>query len=192
MTDHDHPEPEPVEEDLGNEAFESLGRWRELWSQGDTGRPETIHVGLKRWVVLAIKWLARPFIRLYIRFVRGPQRTFNLSTVDHLESLHLDLRKTLQGLRQVRDDLRRDVKDHERRISHMEAYHREGMADLMRYSDALYARIDQKLDRYQRDVSMLEGEASDAEPKSEKEAGVPAETETGKRTPDREPDLPEG
>ena len=47
--------------------------------------------------------------------------------------------------------------DHLRRIEYQEALDAEGVHEIMRHNDALYARADQKLDRYRREVRYLMG-----------------------------------
>ena len=55
----------------------------------------------------------------------------------------------LQDARAEHQAKRADKLEH--RASHLEAFLKEGLEELMRYSDALYTRIDQKLDRYRLD-----------------------------------------
>jgi SAM-dependent methyltransferase len=80
---------------------------------------------------------------------------FNLSVIDHLEAAETARFDLLRDLREIRDDLLRDVQNNHRRIAHLEAFKREGYADVMRHSDALYAVVDQKLDRYRRKSQQL-------------------------------------
>jgi len=157
MAEHDQPNPVSAEDEADRAVYEHLDRWRELWTSGDSGPVATHRPGIQGWLVRAVKWIAQPFVRVYIRLLRGPQRTFNVTVVNHLEDLHRDLRRTLKDLRQVRDDLHKDVKTHARRLDHLESYQRDGLDDLMHYSDALFARLDQKVDRYQREVSQIAG-----------------------------------
>ena len=51
----------------------------------------------------------------------------------------------------MRDDLLRDVRNHERRIIDLEGVRREGMEAIMRHVDSLFAVVDQKFDRYRED-----------------------------------------
>ncbi|HWM90991.1 MAG TPA: methyltransferase domain-containing protein, partial [Thermoanaerobaculia bacterium] len=47
--------------------------------------------------------------------------------------------------------------EHRRRLEYLEALNAEGIHEIMRHNDALFARADQKLDRYRREVRDLLG-----------------------------------
>jgi SAM-dependent methyltransferase len=72
------------------------------------------------------------------------QRVFNLILLEHLERL----------------DAARGR--HDGRIGHLEALAFEGVTELMHHNDALFARVDQKLDRYRREARDLLGSLSSA------------------------------
>lgn len=154
MSNPEQPDPGPpsVAEFLG-EPTRDLGRWRWLW-EGDHTFPVTSHRGVFGPVVVWLKRLLRPLVKAPLADLWDRQRTFNLVTIEYLEqlseSLHQVRNDLVRDLREVRSDLLRDVQNNHRRIAHLEAFKREGFGDVMRHSDALYAVVDQKLDRYRR------------------------------------------
>lgn len=78
---------------------------------------------------------------------------FNLIVLEHLERL-LDL-------------------DLENRMAYLEGFQAQGVQDLMAHNDALFARVDQKLDRHRRQVRDLLGSLGEALARAE-ENGAPA------------------
>lgn len=151
------PGPPSIEEFLG-EPTRDLGRWRWLW-EGDHTFPVSSDRGVLGPVVVWLKRLLRPLVKAPQADLWDRQRTFNLITIEYLEqlsdSLHQVRNDLVRDLREVRSDLLRDVQNNHRRISHLEAFKREGFGDVMRHSDALYAVVDQKLDRYRRQSQEL-------------------------------------
>jgi SAM-dependent methyltransferase len=143
-----------VEEFLG-EPTRNLDRWLWLW-EGDLAFPIRSHRGgLAGRVVVFLKRLLRPLVKAPLADAWDRQRAYNLVTVEYLKSLDQARQDLLRDLREVRNDLLRDVQNNHRRISHLEAFKREGFGDVMRHSDALYAVVDQKLDRYRRESQQL-------------------------------------
>ncbi len=157
----------PSLDELASGSSRSLGDWRWLW-EGDRPFPIRSHRGpAGRLIVLVKRWL-RPLLRAPLADLWDRQRTFNLVVLGHLEDLRSDLtaasesvtqlqrdlgrlhEELLRDLREVRDDLHRDVQNNHRRLTHLEGFKRDGFEDVMRHSDALYALVDQKLDRYRR------------------------------------------
>lgn len=132
---------------------EDLSGWREVW---ETDRPFPIISG-RRFLgplVVRIKRLLRPLWKAPLGDLLERQRAFNVELIARLEELHrrLDAVDTARGelhrdLLEVRDDLLRDVKQHHRRLEHLEGFKTEGLADLMRHVDALFSRLDQKIER---------------------------------------------
>ncbi len=145
-------DPAPVEAPSApDESTGDLGAWRGRW---ESGQPFAIPAGargLKGRISVLVRRLLNPLVRaLWKR-----QSAFNLSVIDHLESAERARADLLRDLRQVRGDLLRDVQNNHRRISHLEAFKREGFGDVMQHSDALYAVVDQKLDRYRSESQQL-------------------------------------
>lgn len=130
--------------------LEAWARWREDQSLGNPSQVS----GFKGRVIATLKRLTNPLLRRLWKRQIG----FNLSVIDHLETAEQSRFDLLRDLREIRSDLLRDVQNNHRRIAHLEEFKREGYADVMRHSDALYAVVDQKLDRYRRKSQELWGE----------------------------------
>ncbi|MEZ5331465.1 MAG: hypothetical protein R2991_05315 [Thermoanaerobaculia bacterium] len=141
----DREAPTPLPEDLSG--------WREVW---ESDRPFPITSG-RRVVgplVVALKKLLRPLWRAPLGDLLERQRAYNVELIARIEELHRRL-DAVDGARQelhrdlleVRDDLLRDVKQHHRRLEHLEGFKTDGLADLMRHVDALFSRLDQKIER---------------------------------------------
>ena len=108
------------------------------------------------------------------------QRTFNQVLLAHLQKLQFlrgkvdrleasfddlgsDLQKVqkeiLADLRSVQRELIKNDVSLRDRIEPLEEFKRRGMTDLMHHTDALFARLDQKLDRSRRLVDELKSAA---------------------------------
>jgi len=149
----------PAPEDPGQvESREGLGEsggdlaaWRTRWQADQAIAIPSSPVGLKGRLTALLKRALNPLVKaLWKR-----QSAFNISVIDHLEASARSSAELLRDLRQVRSDLLRDVQNNHRRISHLEAFKRDGFGDVMRHSDALYAVVDQKLDRYRSESRAL-------------------------------------
>ena len=154
MSSPEPPPPEPSIEDFLGEPTRDLSAWRWLWEgnhafpvvsrrQGLAGRAERL---LKRFARLFRPAVSLPQHDLWVR-----QQTFNLIVLENLEFLRRAPSDFIRDLRQVRDDLVRDVQNNHRRITYLEAFPREVLTDFNQHTDALYALMDQRLDRYRRD-----------------------------------------
>lgn len=138
------------QENLGG-AESDLVAWRRRWESAEAFSIPSHPTGFRGRVVAWAKRALNPLVRaLWKR-----QSAFNLTVIDHLEAGDQSRTEILRDLRQVRSDLLRDVQNNHGRISHLEAFKREGFGDVMRHSDALYAVVDQKLDRYRRQSQEL-------------------------------------
>jgi O-antigen chain-terminating methyltransferase len=115
-----------------------LHDWQWLWS-GDRRFPVRSHRGFLGRLVVLWKRLLSPFVKLPQQDLWDRQRTFNLILLEHL----------------IRNEEHRG--DHRRRLEYLEALHSEGIDEIMRHNDALFARADQKVDRYRREVRDLLG-----------------------------------
>jgi O-antigen chain-terminating methyltransferase len=128
----------PALDDFLVEPTRDLEDWRWLWS-GDRAFPIRSHRGLLGRLLVGLKRLLRPLVKTPQNDLWERQRIFNLILVEHLERL--------EAARA----------DHLRRIEHQEALDSEGIHEIMRHNDALFARADQKLDRYRREARDLLG-----------------------------------
>jgi SAM-dependent methyltransferase len=138
----DGPEPRasstPTIDDFLVEPTRDLSGWRWLWS-GDHEFPIRSHRGFLGRLLVGFKRLLRPLVKVPQNDLWERQRTFNLILLEHL------------------DRLEAARADHLRRIEYQEALDAEGVYEIMRHNDALFARADQKLDRYRREVRDLLG-----------------------------------
>jgi O-antigen chain-terminating methyltransferase len=130
------PRPAPTIEDFLVEPTRDLGDWQWLW-KGDHEFPIRSHRGFLGRLLVGWKRLLRPLVKVPQNDLWERQRIFNVVLLDAFQ----EAQQT-----RVRDD---------QRIAYLEALHSEGIEELMRHNDALYARVDQKLDRYRREARDL-------------------------------------
>lgn len=130
------PPPEPsVEDFLGAEPTRELRDWWWLWG-GDRPFPIRSHrPGLLGRLLVAFKRLLRPLVKVPQNDLWERQRTFNLILLEHLQ--------------RARDER------HSQRLAELEGAFPEHLAQLLRHNDALFARLDWKLDRYRREAEDL-------------------------------------
>ena len=135
--------------------------WRWLWEEDRWLPVESHRPGLLGRLVVRFKRWLRPLVKAPVADLWDRQRAFNLVVLGLLDEQRADLTELgrdlqsvrddlLRDLKQIRGDLLRDVRNNHRRITHLEGFKREGFDDVMRHNDALYAVVDQKLDRYRR------------------------------------------
>lgn len=161
---------EPAIETFLREEAHDLEDWRWLW-EGDHVFPLTSHrSGLAARLVLAIKRALRPLVRAPQADLWDRQRAFNKVLLSHLDGLYAgvarvessfddlgeDLQKVqaeiLADLRAVQADL---VENQGTLRDRLEEFKQKGMKDLMLHTDALFSRLDQKLDRSRRLLAEL-------------------------------------
>lgn len=128
----------PSVDDFLVDPTRDLADWRWLWS-GDHPFPIRSHRGFLGRLLVGFKRLLRPVVRVPQNDLWERQRVFNLILLEHLERL--------EAARE----------DHQRRVEYLEALAGEGVRELMHHNDALFARVDQKLDRYRREARDLLG-----------------------------------
>ncbi len=128
----------PSIDDFLNEPTRDLTDWEWLW-KGDHAFPIRSHRGPLGRLLVAVKRLFRPLVKVPQNDLWERQRVFNVIL---LEQLH--------RAQEVRDEYRR-------RLEYLEALDAEGIQEIMRHNDALFARADQKVDRYRREVRDLLG-----------------------------------
>jgi SAM-dependent methyltransferase len=127
-----------IDDFLVEHPTRDLSDWRWLWS-GDQPFPIRSHRGLLGRLVVFLKRLFRPLVKVPQNDLWERQRIFNLILLEHLER-----HETARA-------------DHQRRIEYQEALDGTGIHEIMRHNDALFARADQKLDRYRRETRDLLG-----------------------------------
>ena len=128
----------PSIDDFLDQPTRDLSDWEWLW-KGDVPFPIRSHRGPLGRFLVAVKRLFRPLVKVPSNDLWERQRVFNLIL---LEQLH--------RAEEVRDEYRR-------RLEYLEALDAEGIQEIMRHNDALFARADQKLDRYRRETRDLLG-----------------------------------
>ncbi len=133
------PEPDRPSRDidvfLREGASPSLEDWRWLWSEDRPFPVQTERTGIRGAITLVIKRfvrLLRPLVKTLLGDLYTRQVRYNEVLLDHLE-------------------------EHRTRLAHLEAVKREGFDDVARHTDALFALVDQKLDRYRRESQHLWG-----------------------------------
>jgi O-antigen chain-terminating methyltransferase len=133
----------PDIDDFLGEPTRELEDWRWLWS-ADRPFPIRSHRGLLGRLIVAGKRLLRPLVRGATADLWDRQRAWNLVLLEHVS----EMRPRISGLEARATPL-------EHKTAHLEAFLEEGLQELMRYDDALYSRVDQKLDRYRREADQL-------------------------------------
>jgi SAM-dependent methyltransferase len=128
----------PSIDDFLTDPTRDLTDWEWLW-KGDLAFPIRSHRGPLGRLLVAVKRLFRPLVKLPQNDLWERQRVFNLILLEHLHRAG-----------EVRDE-------HRRRLEYLEALDAEGIQEIMRHNDALFARADQKLDRYRRETRDLLG-----------------------------------
>ncbi len=129
----------PTLEDFLGAPTRRIADWHWLWT-GDLEFPIRSHRGFMGRLLVALKRLLRPLVKVPQNDLWERQRVFNLVVLEHLASL---------------DELRRVDAEQEQRIRHLEAALSQGLQEVMAHDDALFARVDQKLDRYRREARQL-------------------------------------
>lgn len=165
MATSDGPRPAgpPIERFL-DEPTRDLGEWAELW-QGDRVFPLSRRTGLAGQLSRLLKRLLRPLVKFASQDLWDRQSTFNLIVLEHLETARRE-REELFRLREELAELHRHVakvqsehlaaiEAHARRLEELDVRLADGYRDLMHHNDALFARVDQKLDHYRREARDL-------------------------------------
>lgn len=93
-------------------------------------------------LVVFLKGLLRPVVEVPQRDLWERQRVFNEIVVEKLQSMA-----------EREDSLARRLQALEARMQGLEEKMHEGLDEVMAHNDALFSLVDQKLDRYRRDVS---------------------------------------
>lgn len=118
------------------EPTRDLAKWRWLWS-GDHRFPIRSHRGFWGRLLVLFKRALRPLVTLPQNDLWERQRVFDLILLEHLQKLEeLQLRA---------------------RVETLEGAWREGLDEVLQHNDALFARVDQRLDRYRRETRDLWG-----------------------------------
>ncbi len=131
--------PVTVEDFLG-EPTRDLVAWAELWTE-DLEFPVQSGGGLRGRLSSWVKKLLRPILRASLGDLWDRQRVFNLIL--------------LETLVKQREEYNDRLDEHHARLEFLDARTIQGFQEVMRHNDALFARVDQKMDRYRRDAKDL-------------------------------------
>src|SRR6185436_7859350 len=126
----------PRIEDFLDQPTRDLDAWRWLWA-GDQRFPVRSHRGLAGRVLVLFKRLLRPFVQVPQNDLWERQRIFNLILLERVAEL-------LSQTRHLED-----------RVGRVEAILQEGLDEVIRHHDALYARLDGKVDAHRADAREL-------------------------------------
>lgn len=157
MSDDEKRRDEPAEPSIDlflGEPTRDLDHWAWLWT-GDRAFPVRSHRGLFGRFLVALKRLLRPLAKATTADLWDRQRAFNLILLEtvakereerlHLRDRHDDVARTHQQAIEAHAGL---IEQLDRRVA-------RSMTDVMAHNDALFARVDQKLDRYRREAKDL-------------------------------------
>lgn len=126
----------PRIEDFLDQPTRDLEAWRWLWA-GDHRFPVRSHRGLLGRALVFFKRLLRPFVQVPQNDLWERQRTFNLILLERIAGLAATTRHL------------------EDRVGHVEMIVQEGLDEVIRHHDALYARLDGKVDAHRADAREL-------------------------------------
>lgn len=129
-----------IERFRGAEPTRDLADWHWLWGS-DAAFPVESHRGLLGRLVVWAKRLLRPLVKAPQADLWDRQRIFNLILLESLQ------------------DRRREL---DRRLGHLENFVPRALDDLVAHNDALFSRVDQKLDRARRQSGELAGRLGSA------------------------------
>jgi SAM-dependent methyltransferase len=132
----DETRPAPRIDDFLGEPTRDLEAWRWLWA-GDHRFPVRSHRGLAGSLLVAFKRLLRPFVQVPQNDLWERQRIFNLILLERVA-------QTAAQLRHVED-----------RLGRVEQILQEGLDEVICHHDALYARLDGKVDAHRADAREL-------------------------------------
>lgn len=129
--------------------------WHWLWA-GD--HPFPVRSGRKGWLgrlVKAAKRLLRPAVKIPVSDLWERQRVFNLIQIEWMGTLQQQLSALHQHIDRSHHDHQGAIEAHAQRLVDLDHRLCGGMSDVMRHNDALFALVDQKLDRYRREAKDL-------------------------------------
>lgn len=138
---------------LGDRPTHEVAHWRWLW-EGDRPLPLRASGGLTGYLVLAAKRLLRPLVKSVIGDLWDRQRLFNLVILGWQQERQ-DLSVRLAQSEAALADHVGAIEAHARWLEDLEERTSVGLNEVMRHNDALFARVDQKLDRYRREARGL-------------------------------------
>jgi SAM-dependent methyltransferase len=134
--------PLDVQRFLG-EPTRDLAAWRRLW-EADAAFPIASHRGPAGRLLVLFKRLLRPLLRAPLADLWDRQKVWNLVLVERLQGLAADNERILAENEELRG-----------RVTDLRHLIHDGLGEALDHNDALFARVDQKLDRYRREARDL-------------------------------------
>lgn len=131
----------PAIESFLGEPTRDISAWEWLWAGDHRFPAQSRHSGLLGRLIDRCKRLLRPFVRTPVADLWDRQRVFNLILLEILETRQARTQQILSS--------------HAELIAALDHRTREGLAEVMGHNDALFALVDQKLDRYRRESREL-------------------------------------
>lgn len=123
------------------EPSRDISHWEWLWAGDHRFPAQGSHGGLFGRFLRFGKRLLRPFVKTPVNDLWERQRVFNLILLELLETRRAKTEQTLAG--------------HTETLAELDRRTRDGLAEVMAHNDALFALVDQKLDRYRRESQQL-------------------------------------
>ncbi|MDA8016904.1 MAG: methyltransferase domain-containing protein [Thermoanaerobaculia bacterium] len=131
---------DPKIDDFLGEPTRDLASWEWLWSN-DRPFPTHARGGFLGRLVAFCKRALRPLVTAPQSDLWDRQRTFNLIL--------------LETLVKQQEEYRDRLEEHQGLLERLDARTIQGLQEVMRHNDALFSRVDQKLDRYRREAKDL-------------------------------------
>lgn len=123
------------------EPTRDLSHWAWLWT-ADREFPLGSHRrGVMGRLVTVFKRFLRPIVKFPLNDLWDRQRTYNLILLETVTRQATEFQSAIEA--------------HARLLEKLDARTAIGINDVMRHNDALFARVDQKLDRYRRETKDL-------------------------------------
>lgn len=151
---HTDPATPSLDSFLGDTPTDRLEDWQWLW-QTDQRFPVRSHRGLLGRLVVAFKRLLRPLVKVPVNDLWDRQRVFNQILIERLLAERAHTARLEAHLRQVHRDHQGAIEAHADRLVELDVRSADGLRDGLAHNDALFARVDQKLDRYRRESREL-------------------------------------
>ncbi len=143
---------------VGQHPGVDLAEWRQLWQQ-DRAFPIQGRPGILGRIAVAAKRLLRPFFKAPVADLWDRQRVFNQILLDHLAHRDAEISNLLEQSASESEWRLQEMRDQAVLVSRIL---RDGLQDVMNHNDALFSRVDQKLDRYRRRSRDLQHALSEA------------------------------
>lgn len=141
---------EPRIDDFLGDPTREIEHWRWLW-EGDHRFPVRSHRGVWGQILVLLKKALSPLVKFPLGDLFERQKVFNLILLEKQQGNEA----RLKGMAAQIDELRVDVNGLIpllQRVAHLEAFMKQGLEEVMQHNDALFARVDQKLDRQGREA----------------------------------------